>query len=204
MAGQCSFQIPSKIVLIIIFLAVPSWLLSVPSKSIEDSYVLSTASSPSELAEEIPILTATKRISETEINLDSRVLVEVILENVGQRDAVDITIEEPTFSNGTFELIGATEYSFNRIAVNDTRVFAYSLKPLILGYYLIEESRITYEDEDGYQYQAFSNSLELYVVESQKTTEEEAYEWYHILSVACIVWIILLLIRGLAVRRSTN
>ncbi|MFQ5979736.1 MAG: hypothetical protein ACE5OZ_16525 [Candidatus Heimdallarchaeota archaeon] len=203
MANQYSFQIPSKIVLILILLLAPSWFFSVPFKSVGGSFPLSTASSPSTLTEDIPILAVTKRISETEAKIHSRVLVEVVLENIGLRDALDITIKEPTFTNGTFILIGAAEYSFNRIAVNDTRVFAYSLEPLIQGYYQIEESQITYENEDGHQFQAFSNSLELFVVEKQPTEEEEPFEWYHLLSIACIVWIILLLMRALLVRRSS-
>lgn len=200
MANQYSFQIPGMIVIILILLLAPSWFFSVPSKSVGRSFSLSTASSPSTLAEEIPILAVTKRISETEATIHSRVLVEVILENIGPRDALDITIEEPVFSNGTFIMIGAAEYSFNSIAVNDTRVFAYSLEPLIPGYYQIEESRIIYENEDGHQFQAFSNSLELFVVEKQPSEEEESFEWYHLLSIACLVWIILLLMRGLLVR----
>lgn len=204
MASQSSFQIPRRIVLITIVLLVPSWLFYAPSNSLGAALSSSTASNSLVLAEEIPVLTVTKRISETEITLDSPVLVEVILENVGQRDAVDIIIEEPTFHNGTFVLIGATEYSFNRIAVNETRVFAFSLQPLILGYYPIENSRVTYEDETGSEFQAFSNSLELFVVEQQSTKEEETFEWYHVLSITCVVWIIVLLLRGVLVRRTTN
>ncbi|MHA2498976.1 MAG: hypothetical protein ACXAEL_05355 [Candidatus Hodarchaeales archaeon] len=204
MAGQSSFHIPRKIVFITIVLLALSWLFHPPSNSLGAALSSSTASNSLVPAEEIPILTVTKRISETEISLDSVVLIEVVLENVGQRDAVDIIIEEPTFYNGTFILIGANEYSFNRIAVNETRVFAFSLQPLILGYYEIENSRVTYEDETGFTFQAFSNSLELSVVEQQSTKEEEAFEWYHVLSIACVVWIILLLLRGVLVRRTAN
>ena len=192
-----------RILLVVILLVVSNYGSCVPTLTLQGNPAPSTALSVFSVAEDIPILQVNKRASATEIYPQSRLLVEVILENVGNRDAVDITITEPAFPEETFAIIGATEYSFNHIAVNETRVFAYSLEAQRLGYFQLESSQVTYYDEDGSRFIAASNDLELSVVEKSIAKEEKTFEWYNVLSIACIAWILLLLLRGLLVKRST-
>ncbi len=178
------------------------WACTVPQTSAEMNGNSLTTSKASKVTEYIPALVVTKIISQTEINLNTRVLIQVFLKNVGECDAVDITIEDLEIPNTTFSVIGTTEYSFNRIAVNETRAVAYSLQPLREGYFSLGSSNVTFYSDEGYQYFAQSNSIELFVVEAEDVKKGEDYGWYNVLSVTCLVWIVLLILRGFLVLTS--
>lgn len=94
------------------------------------------------------ILSVEKRINETDIFVGQKIVIEIILTNLGSGSIYDIEIKEKQLSNPfiTYENY-APLYSFDEIKEKDTKVIAYTFSVSKVDIYIILETRVTYFKE---------------------------------------------------------
>ena len=141
------------------------------------------------------------------VSIGETITVHVNVTNVGKLTAHNLTVIEPLFSNYTVDTLNSyTPHNWVTVFSKGTFSYSYSFSFRKLGVYYIESTRITSRDSNQVSYEAFSNHIQIDVVENP-SIRFTAFEWLYI-SLLCIgivsLPIFVFIINSLVFRRKNS
>ncbi|MHA2031142.1 MAG: hypothetical protein ACW99F_11785 [Candidatus Hodarchaeales archaeon] len=135
------------------------------------SYSLNSVSaSPSNVAStqvNFPSLFVVKTVDYTEIDLGESFIVTVIIRNIGNQTAFNITFIDDVSVPWVFEVTGLTKLTYGRIEPNQTRTFSYIITTKAIGNFELRSSYTYYHSTElgDSEFVTISNSILISVIE---------------------------------------
>jgi hypothetical protein len=146
-----------------------------------------------------PALQIKKWIStETRIQPFTNVTVYVNITNFGNHNAYNLTIDEPTFEDWTvLKLVNYEEANWVQVDAEATLSYSYTFQFSREGNFVIENTKITYYDENSTQYESRSGDIfmEVFIIPPPPSLREQWQQLLLICSIIVALPIVLALIR---------
>ena len=181
------------------FLVISSLLMLIIS-----SYSLNSIStSPTKVVlsqEDYPSLFVVKTIDSSEIKLGESFIVTVIIRNIGNQTAYNITFIDDVSVPWVFEVTGLTKLSYGRIEPNQTRMFSYIITAKTIGDFELRSAYTYYHSTEigDSEFIAISNSITISVIEPPEDFSLQNYNAAMTFLIILVVMNIILALRLVA------
>ncbi|MFX1286167.1 MAG: BatD family protein [Promethearchaeota archaeon] len=147
-----------------------------------------------------PKLFVVKNVDKTEVVRGESFVVNVIINNFGNKTAYNVTFIDQLNQPWVFEVSGLTQLSYGQIDVNETRKFSYLVTAKSLGTYYLFSALVEYYDSElnPTKFKTISNNVEITVIETPEDFSLANFYAAITLLITLVILDILLVIRLIA------
>lgn len=157
---------------------------------------------------EAPLLSVVKHVDKNQTELGGSFTITIIIFNYSNKTAYNVTVQEPTFPSWAFDVIGPTEYRYDRIEPQAEQVLTYVLVSKTAGNFTLESTKVVYYDSRDIttqrQFTSVSNVIDLTVLPQGPNVPGKFQALYEAVVTLLLIFVVLSAFRLAALRMQVK